>query len=354
MSPEAGSFAVAAVASLVATPIAIRVAWRTDFLDRPRQYRKHSAPTPFFGGAAVLAAFLLAALLVAGASGKLLVPLGCAVGLWLLGTIDDRVAVHPIWRLLAETGAAVALYAAHLAFETTLPGVFNLVLTIVAVVIATNAFNLMDNLDGACGTVAAVCAAGIGALAAIKGHTTVAALAFALSGACMGFLPWNLAGPAKVFLGDGGSMPIGFLVAALAIATAQHDDGGSTTLVVGALLAGLPIFDTTLVSFSRSRRGVSVLTGGRDHLTHRLLLVLHTPRRVALVLALAQAGLCSLAIVGQELGTGATAGLAFAAFVTGLVAVFVLDSARWRPANIAVANEMSLPRGTSAESVGAD
>src|SRR5947207_515996 len=107
-------FASGGAASLVATPLAISVARRTGFLDCPRGYRKHGAPTPFLGGAAVLVGFLVAVLVGNGVSGKLFVLIACAGGLWLLGTIDDRLAVAPKWRLLAETGAAVALFAAGL------------------------------------------------------------------------------------------------------------------------------------------------------------------------------------------------------------------------------------------------
>jgi UDP-GlcNAc:undecaprenyl-phosphate/decaprenyl-phosphate GlcNAc-1-phosphate transferase len=351
LSTDVGSFAVAATASLAATPVAIRVARRTDFLDRPREYHMHASPTPLLGGAAVIAAFLLAALAIAGASGSLLVVLGCAIGLWVLGTIDDRFAVSPKWRLLAEVGAGVALFTANLGWKTALGGVGDLVLTVISVVIAVNAFNLMDNLDGACSSVAAVAAAGIGALAAIRGDTVIAALAFGLAGACAGFVPWNLAEPAKIFLGDGGSMPLGFLVASLAIATSRHDPGGGTGLLAGALLAGLPIFDSTLVSFSRTRRGVPLVTGGRDHLTHRLLPRLHSARAVAAAVALLQALLCGVAIAGHELGTAGAAALAFATFVIGLAAIVVLDTERWRPAGIALVREQPHAPATAAESV---
>jgi UDP-GlcNAc:undecaprenyl-phosphate GlcNAc-1-phosphate transferase len=330
------SFAVAAAASLVATPVAIRIAERTDFLDHPREYRKHSAPTPFLGGAAVMAAFLLAGLLVAGASGKLLIPLSCAVALWLLGTVDDRITVAPAWRVLAEVLAACALYTSGLGWATRLPDVLDLVLSIGSVVIAVNAFNLMDNLDGACGTVTAMAASGVGVLAAIRGDAAVSGLAFALAGACAGYLPFNLARPSRIFLGDGGSMPAGFLVAALAMMTARHAAGGNAGLLVGALLAGVPIFDTALVSFSRTRRGVTLVTGGRDHFTHRLLISLRSPRLVAAALALTQASLSALAIVGYELGSNAVAWIALAVFVGGVTAILVLDSPGWRPAGIAV------------------
>ena len=201
--------------------------------------------------------------------------------MWAVGTVDDRIAVAPIWRLVITALTAFALYASGLGWSTAAGTGVNLFLTSLWIVGLVNAFNLMDNMDGACGTVASMAAAGIGVIAAIKGQDTITGLAFAMSGACIGFLPWNLTGPAKVFLGDGGSMPIGFLVAALAMATARHSTAGNAGVLLGALLVGLPILDVTLVSVSRTRRGVSLMTGGRDHLTHRMLLRLHSPRLVA-------------------------------------------------------------------------
>jgi UDP-GlcNAc:undecaprenyl-phosphate GlcNAc-1-phosphate transferase len=294
------------------------------------------------GGAAVLAAFLLGSLVIAGATGRLLVVLGCAAALWLIGTIDDRLAVAPRWRLLAEAGAGAALYAAGLGWDTSLPGATDFILTLVSVVIAVNSFNLMDNLDGACGSVTAVAAAGVGVLAAIKGEVAIAGLGFALSGACAGFLPWNLAGPARIFLGDGGSMPAGFLIASLVMATAWHSGNGDPAVLTGALLAGLPIFDSTLVSYSRLRRGVTLVTGGRDHLTHRLLPVLGGPGTVAAVLSLLQAALCGLAIVGWQLGSTAVAWIGLTVFVAGVAAIVMLDDPRWRLAGLAVGQDDQL------------
>jgi UDP-GlcNAc:undecaprenyl-phosphate/decaprenyl-phosphate GlcNAc-1-phosphate transferase len=327
-------FAVAGAASFAATPLAIRVARRADFYDHPREYRQHAAPTPFLGGSAVVGAFLLAAVAL-HVSGRLLVLLGCAVGIWLMGTIDDRVAVAPKWRLAVETGAALGLLAVGLGWNTY-GGGGDIVLTVVWVVALINGFNLMDNLDGACGTVGCVSAAGIGTLAAIQGESTLAGLSFALAGACAAFLHWNLATPAKVFLGDGGSRPIGLLVAGLAMATGRHLDVGDANLLVGALMVGVVVLDTTLVSVSRLRRGIPLVTGGRDHLSHRLLLVLRSPRRVAAVLAMTQATLCALAIAGDRWGAEALALLALLAITLGVGAIVVLDTARFRPAGIAV------------------
>ena len=116
--------------------------------------------------------------------------------------------------MLAEFAAAFALWQADLGWLLFDESVLNLALTTLWVVGLVNAFNLMDNLDGAAGTVGGVSAAGVGVLAATQGETAIAAMAFALAGACAGFLRFNLARPSRVFLGDGGSMPMGFLLAA--------------------------------------------------------------------------------------------------------------------------------------------
>jgi len=345
------AYGVGAAACLILTPVAIAVARRTGFYDRPREYRKHKAATPFLGGAAVIVAFLVAALVTRSVTGDLIVPVIGALVMWAIGTVDDGRSVAPKWRVLAAIAAAIALYVAGLGWNTALGPWVNVPLTALWIVGMVNAFNLMDNLDGACSTVAAVAAAGVGVLAAVRGQTAIAGLAFALCGACSGFLPWNLAGPARIFLGDGGSMPLGFLVAALAMAVSRHDSNGNAGILVAALLAGLPILDVALVSLSRTRRGVTLVTGGRDHLTHRILLALGSPWRVAGVLVAAQGTLCAAGILGYELGGGAVAWFALVAFLAGVGAIGVLDTERWRPAGIArasIADELALPVGAAA------
>lgn len=338
MSPEVSAavgFAAAAATTLIATPLAIELARATGFYDRPRGYRTHTAPTPFLGGAAVLAGILAATVALSGA-GRLAVVLGCATALSLIGTIDDRFGVPPGWRVLLAAGAAVALFAAHLGWRTSWGPGADLTLTVVWTVGLVNAFNLIDNLDGACSTIAAMSAAGVGTLAARHGLAMLAGLAFALAGACAAFLVSNLARPAKIFLGDGGSMPIGFLVAALAMATTRHLPVHNSNLFVGALLAGVPILDTTLVIVSRTRRKVSLLTGGRDHLTHRMLPAFGSPRAVAASFAVVQAGLCSLALLSAGLGTAAALAVASITVCAGALAILVLETEPWRPAHVAV------------------
>jgi len=333
LAPVLGA-GVAAVAASVATPLAIRFARRVDFYDTPREYRQHRAPTPLLGGAAVIGAFILAAVAV-GAGGNLVVLLVGAVGLWAVGTIDDLIAVAPVWRLLTEACLGLALVAVGLGWRGY-GGGGDIALTVLWVVGLVNGFNLMDNLDGACGSVACASAAGIGTLAALNGDFTVAGLALALSASCAVFLHWNLAGPARIFLGDGGSRPIGLLIAGLAIVAGRHMRVGHAQVIVGALMAGVVILDTSLVTLSRTRRGVTLVTGGRDHLSHRLLPALRSPRAVAAALAVTQAALCLLAIVGGRSSGEVLAILALVTVTLGSVAIAVLDSDRWRPAGLAV------------------
>jgi UDP-GlcNAc:undecaprenyl-phosphate GlcNAc-1-phosphate transferase len=287
------AFAVAAGLVQLTVPLAIRLAVATGFLDHPRGYKKHVRPTPYLGGLGVMAAALPVALAVGGGP-DVLVIVACAAGLCLVGIADDRAHLGPGVRVFAEFAAAFALWQADLGWLLWHGNFLDLTLTTVWVVGLVNAFNLMDNLDGATGSVGGVSAAGVGVLAATQGEVGIAAMSFALAGACAGFLRFNLARPSRVFLGDGGSMPVGFLLAAGLTAIPSSESFGTAAVFAVVPLVGLAVFDTTLVVFSRVRRGVGIFTGGRDHLTHRLLNLVGTPQNVALALAGAQAALCVL------------------------------------------------------------
>jgi UDP-GlcNAc:undecaprenyl-phosphate GlcNAc-1-phosphate transferase len=293
-----GAFGAAVVLALVFVPLARRIALRTGFLDRPVDYKAHASATPYLGGAAVVAAFSIAGAAFGSAAPRFGTVLAVALLLAAMGTIDDRRTLGPGLRFGAQLLAGVALWLADIRWDVAGTTWIDLPLTMIWVAGLANAFNLLDNIDGATATTAAVSAAGIGLLAASADDAAIAALAFALSGACAGFLPFNLSSPARIFLGDGGSVPVGFLVAALAMeATAS---GGGEAILIAVPLAGVAIFDTSLVVLSRTRRGIAVLTGGRDHVTHRLLSFLRTPRRVAAVLAVVQALLCALTLAIRD------------------------------------------------------
>jgi UDP-GlcNAc:undecaprenyl-phosphate GlcNAc-1-phosphate transferase len=241
-----------------------------------------------------------------GSAGGQLPLLGLAAVLWALGTLDDRINVPVGIRLLVEVGIGVAIWAIGDGWAITGYDAFNLVVTVLWIVGVVNALNLMDNMDGAAATAAGVSAAGTGALALAFGNPDLAPLCFAVAGACAGFLPYNLARPARIFMGDGGSLPIGLLVAVLTILAVRSSENslGATGVIVGGLLVGLVILDTSLVTFSRARGRRPLFSGGRDHLTHRVVGHIGSSRAVAATIAVSQVAACGVAIGVARAGIG--------------------------------------------------
>jgi UDP-GlcNAc:undecaprenyl-phosphate/decaprenyl-phosphate GlcNAc-1-phosphate transferase len=295
--------AVAALATYLLTPLAIKVALRTGFVDRPAGYKGHKQPTPYLGGCAITIG-VLAGAAVGGIPSRYALLVACVCLVWVLGTVDDKVNLPIILRVAVEVAIGIALAASGLGWTVFHQGVADGALSVLWVLGVMNAFNLMDNMDGASATVAAASAMGAGVLALLAGRPGLAPLCFATAGACAGFLPRNLANPARIFMGDGGSLPVGLLVAGTAMSAVNRNYLGPSGVVIAALLVGLVILDTTLVTISRSRAGRSVLSGGRDHLTHRLVKRVGTPRRVALTLAAAQLAVCGITIAVAQAGTG--------------------------------------------------
>jgi UDP-GlcNAc:undecaprenyl-phosphate GlcNAc-1-phosphate transferase len=325
-------FLASCAAAVAITPAAIWGARRIGLLDHPRGYKAHTEPTPYLGGGVILTGFLAGALIYGAVDDSMLTAIfvGAAV-MWLVGTLDDRFLLGPRVRVLAEVAVGVLLWDAGLGWSLFPGEIADLAVTVLWVVGIVNAFNLMDNVDGAAGTVGGVCAAGIALLAAQEGPEVLAALAVALCGACAGFLCSNLTRPARIFLGDGGSMLLGFLVAALVMAVWRLDDMIGPAFFPAIMLVGLPILDMTLVIVSRSRRGAEVGKGHRDHVTHRLLPKLGSTWALAATLAVCQGALSIAAIelMGAERGTILAA--AAVAFVLGLVTIAILEAPYFHP-----------------------
>jgi UDP-GlcNAc:undecaprenyl-phosphate GlcNAc-1-phosphate transferase len=325
------AFAIAGCMTAASIPLAIGLARRTDFYDLPVGYKEHSGPTPYLGGAALVAGFALSSLWIGRSLDGVIALVACATALFAVGTTDDRIAVRPLVRLVVELGVGAIVFAAGLGWSVFGSEGVNLILTMVFVLGLINAYNLMDNLDGAAATVGCVSAAGVGTLAAIEGDAALGAIMLALAGSCAGFLPFNLARPSRIFLGDGGSMPLGLVVAAGTMSLPNAGAMGWAVIPLAVVLVGLPAFDTMLVIVSRLRRGAPVYKGARDHLTHRLLVREGTVWRVALTLAGIQAALVVAggALWRADSGTAGTVAIAF--IVIGIALVAALESP-WRPA----------------------
>src|SRR6476620_8746479 len=284
-------FILAAGLAFLATPYAIRLAARLKFYDLPAGYKGHARPTPYLGGVAVMGAFAVALAATGGSWDKTAPLLAGVVVLCAVGTIDDRRPLPPLARVLVELALAVLVWAVDLGWHLHAGAAVDLVVTCAWVLGVVNAFNLFDNMDGAASTMALVVASGVALIGVVRGDAWLAAGAACMCGACVGFLPRNMAVPARIFLGDGGSMPMGFVVAVLVTGAAGTSSVAWRSLLVALLLVGIPVLDTSLVIVSRRRRGVSVLQGGRDHLTHRTRRLLPSTRTVALGLGAIPAAL---------------------------------------------------------------
>lgn len=258
--------------AVLATPVVRRVAWRYGFVDQPNVRKVHVAPMPRLGGVAIYLGFILALLLL-GTRFRINELVGIMVGATLvsvIGGIDDRRPVNPLPKLAVQALAAGILVFSGVQVQMFHVQWLNVLVTVVWVVGITNALNFLDNMDGLSAGVATVASAFFLLLAALSGQYLVGALAAALLGACIGFLFYNF-NPASIFMGDSGSLFIGFVLAAIGIKLRFPDNVNIVTWMVPALVLGLPIMDTTLVVISRLRRGKNPLTTpGKDHISHRL------------------------------------------------------------------------------------
>jgi len=318
-------FSLAASLAYMTTPLAIRAARRLAFYDVPLGYKGHRHPTPYLGGSAVMAAFVVALILGASPSARTLGLLGGVAVLFVLGTIDDRRGLSAQLRAAVEFALGAALSMLGHGWHLGLGHELDLVVTGLWVVAVVNAFNLFDNMDGAASTIAIAATAGTSILALLTHNAWAAAGSAALCGACLGFLPHNLAKPARIFLGDGGSMPLGFAVAILTASAARTAEPSVLALLTGLLLVGVPALDTCLVVISRRRRGISILTGGQDHLTHRTRRRMRTARRVALVLGSAQVLVSALVIVATQSGSSAVVYVLLGLLICAATAIVGLE-----------------------------
>jgi UDP-GlcNAc:undecaprenyl-phosphate GlcNAc-1-phosphate transferase len=322
-----GLVLVAMAVAFVVVPPACRLAHRMGWVDRPTTRKDHSHPIPLLGGAAVYMAFLIAmALPWAVRDATHGIPaLLAATWVSLLGLLDDHRALDVSLKLGGQVAAVAILVVGGIQVQLPLPSVVNLFLTLLWVLGITNAFNLLDNMDGLSGGLAALAAGSISILAFFEGQLWVASVAAALAGACAGFVIHNFA-PARIFLGDSGSLLVGFLLAVLGIEMRFLENTSKVTWMVPILLLGLPIFDTTLVVFSRLRRGLNPLTSpGRDHVSHRLVRLGLSKRAAVLCLWGVAICLSLLAAMVSRSGPGLAYGIGFGTLAVGIVALLWLD-----------------------------
>jgi len=293
---HASAFLISAVLALTLTPAVARLAWATGMLDQPAARKLHTSATALLGGVAVFAASLAgwgAARLLAPATVEreaLTLMSGALIAL-LLGLWDDRFGMQPVIKLLGQSAAVSTLLASGALPSFGLPPEVTAPILLVLLVGLMNAVNFLDNMNGVLGGLAAISFLAFGAHSLLRGATGTAAAQLALAGACAGFLPWNFP-RARIFLGDAGSLFLGYSLGASAVLACHGAASGWGKLGAGLML-GYPAFDLVFVVINRLRDGRKVYLGGKDHSNHRLASVLQSPQRTAYLVWLGAAALCA-------------------------------------------------------------
>jgi len=331
----AGAFVSALLLALVLVPAAARVGWATGYLDHPEARKLHTSATPLLGGAAVFLAALIAWAAVQGALHRPADPraiylfAGALVAL-LLGLWDDRFGMRPAVKLLGQAAAGGTLLGSGQVPDLGLPLGLDAVFVLVALVGLMNAVNFLDNMNGMVGGLAALALAGFAWASAARGAAGVASAQLALAGACVGFLPYNFP-RARIFLGDAGSLFLGYSLGASAMLAFSASPRGWGWLGPPLILA-YPAFDLLFVVVNRLRDGRKVYVGGKDHTNHRLASVLRCPKKTVLLIWLSGAALCASGLVVLKLNHPLPALLLWGLWATLLVPAGVwLSSIREAP-----------------------
>jgi len=354
------AFAISLVVSALATPMTRRLALKFGMLDVPSGHKAHAKPTPLLGGCAIFAAICMPTLLVlatartwavigvptwaesvaihvpgaAQMAPMALIILAGAGILHVVGLIDDRRHLGPWVKLAAQlaVSAGLVLLCPRVRILTALGEPASSILTVAWLVTITNAFNFLDNMDGLSAGVAAICVAGLLGASTSIGQVFVSGLGALLLGALVGFLPYNFH-PAKSFMGDAGSLVIGYFLAVVSCLT-TYVLPGETYYLYGAfvplVLMALPVYDMAGVITLRLRDRRNPMVGDRRHFSHRLIRKGMSVRKAVLTIYLcAGAGAIAASLLPRVDDVGAV--LVFVLTIVILLIVGLLEGGDGKP-----------------------
>jgi UDP-GlcNAc:undecaprenyl-phosphate GlcNAc-1-phosphate transferase len=308
-----GAAGVAAAAVLACAPLAHRLG----AVARPRGDRWHQRPIPLLGGLAMAIGTFVAIVPFDPSSPLFVIVVGGAACV-AVGLVDDLRPLKPQTKLTAQLLVAAAVVSAGLRLPVTGVVWLDMLLSLLWLVALSNAFNLLDNMDGLAAGVAAIAAIGHLFLFAGTGELAAGRLAAALAGACVGFLLHNFH-PARMFMGDAGSLFLGFTVGGLSlVSTAGTPAGSPAALLLPGLIVMVPIFDSAFVTVHRFAAGRPISQGGRDHASHRLVAAGFSERQAVVALYAAGAVSALVALATARYGLGDT-GIAIALLGVGVV-----------------------------------
>jgi UDP-GlcNAc:undecaprenyl-phosphate GlcNAc-1-phosphate transferase len=336
--------AVSLALALALTPLVRAAARRIGAVAKPKADRWHKKPTAMLGGVAIFASVVIPYLLLIPHTREGWVVMGASTALFLVGLLDDFLHIKPYQKLIGQVlGASAVVY-----FGLMLPWGWGastgMIITIFWLIGITNAINLLDNMDGLAAGVSTIAAVFIAANLAVNNQTTEAVTLAIFAAALAGFLVYN-SNPASIFMGDCGSMFVGFFLASSALLSASGDRGRSFIVVIAVpvLILFIPIFDTTLVTVVRKLSGRAASQGGRDHTSHRLVALGLSERRAVWMLYAfaASSGLLAMLVRQFEYHTGIAMVTGFAVVLT-LIGVYLAGVKVYDEAEVQAAREKSL------------
>ena len=319
------TFVLAFVCAAAATPLVRAFARRIGAVAAPKKDRWHKAPTAMMGGVAIYIATMAALLTLLPWGTQSLVVVIASTALFAVGLIDDFLHLKPYQKLIGQLlGAAAVIYFGLVLPWTGWP-VLNMAITLLWLVGVTNAVNMLDNMDGLSVGVAAIASLALAVNFFLNGQTAEALMLSAFCGALCGFLIYNH-NPASIFMGDCGSLFVGFFLASAALLASQGGGGRSRSVVavlaVPVLVLCIPIFDTTFVTLMRKMAGRAASQGGRDHTSHRLVALGLSERHAVWMLYAfaAMGGVLSIAVrqLDLDVSVAVIAGFAIALAIVGV------------------------------------
>lgn len=302
------------VFSLILTPIVRNLAIKVNAVDIPKDNRRvHKRPIPLLGGIAIFLSFVIG--IIFQKESLNFQEIGIIIGATIItigGILDDIREIRPLYKLLFQLAGTIALIAFGLRINyVTNPftsselflniGLLSIPLTILWIIGVTNAFNLIDGLDGLSAGIGFISSITLFIIAILNNRYETAIMTAILAGALLGFIPYNF-NPASIFMGDTGSQLIGFLLAAISIKGAIKS-AAAFSLAVPILAFGLPIYDTLFAMVRRKINGKPIMQADKGHFHHRLLNMGLSQRQAVLIMYLISCVLGGVSIIAMQISS---------------------------------------------------
>jgi len=303
-------FAIVVIFAFLITPLFRKIAKKFNILDHPGGRKLQANPVAYLGGLSIVTPITLGSFLVLFTTLSvdlkqqlffgLIIP---AIVIAIVGLLDDIYQLPPWPRFISQTAVGTAtsfiLYLSGSGVEIFSNHLLNSAATIIWTVTIINALNFIDNMDGLATSISIVASFSLFILSFLNNQYLVAALSLAIFSSCLGFLFWNKK-PASIYLGDAGSLYLGFLLAAISIRIDLDNNSAPIRALILILILAIPVIDTTQVIISRIAKGKSPFQGGRDHISHLLLNRGLSQRTVVYILTTSATFFATVAILLAE------------------------------------------------------